>query len=72
MNSSLSANVVRLQETQRRLEQRWATTTTAWSDPVSRAFEHNHLHPLLKQVEITGRSLDQLAQLVSQARREIR
>ena len=49
---------------------RWEETKMRWHDPVSQAFEEDHLAPLDKQVTVTLRAIERLAQDLIKARQE--
>ncbi|GAK60501.1 hypothetical protein U27_00398 [Candidatus Vecturithrix granuli] len=59
-------------EAQQKLKHRWETTKTLWNDPVSREFEKNVMVPLGEQIRNTQRELDRMAQVIEQARRNVR
>jgi hypothetical protein len=52
-------------------ERSWARTCSVWDDAVQRAFEREHIKPILKQVIATQTELEHLLQTVSQARRHV-
>lgn len=56
----------------KRLHQKWEQTKSVWDDPVSRDFERKLMIPLAEQELRTQRELECLAQVVEQARRNVR
>lgn len=52
-------------------ERRWARTRVVWDDAVQRAFEREHVEPIMQQVGATQTELEQLLQVVAQARRNV-
>ena len=54
------------------LQQRWSDTQSAWTDPVSRAFEQEYLLPLESQVQATQREMERLAQVIAQAKHGVK
>jgi hypothetical protein len=52
------------------LRLQWEETKTRWDDPVSRAFEEQHLVLLDEQVQTTLRGLDRLTGAFLQARQD--
>jgi hypothetical protein len=56
---------------QRAFERRWLRTQSVWDDAVQRAFEREHLEPMMKQVAATQSELERLIQVVAEARRNV-
>jgi hypothetical protein len=52
------------------LKVRWEETRNRWKDPVGLAFEENHMVPLERQLVMTLRAMDRLAQTMTQAQRD--
>lgn len=61
----------RFNSAQKEFEQRWRRTGAVWDDAVQRAFEREHVEPIMKQVMATQRELERLRQAVVQARRYV-
>ncbi|HEX7101761.1 MAG TPA: hypothetical protein VF201_03865 [Nitrolancea sp.] len=70
MRDSTSA-LSKLNSAQKVFELRWLRTRTVWDDAVQRAFEREHLEPMMKQIGATQAELEQLLQVVAQARRTV-
>ncbi|HVX30035.1 MAG TPA: hypothetical protein VHA53_06105 [Nitrolancea sp.] len=60
-----------LSDAQEEFERCWLRTGTVWDDAVRRAFEREHLDPILKQIVATRTELEQLLQIVARARRSV-
>jgi len=56
---------------QKAFDLQWARTRAVWDDAVQRAFEREHLEPIIKQVTATQTELERLLQDVAQARRNV-
>lgn len=56
---------------QKDFELRWLRTRSVWDDAVQRAFEREHLEPIMNQIEATQTELERLLQIVAQARRNV-
>jgi len=56
----------------KRLRQQWEQTKALWDDPVSRDVEKTWIIPLAEQEARTQRELERLAEVVEQARRNVR
>ncbi|RKZ82567.1 MAG: hypothetical protein DRR19_20445 [Candidatus Parabeggiatoa sp. nov. 1] len=54
------------------LKQKWEATTSVWNDPVSREFEENFMVPLAAQINQTQNALEELANIIAQAKRNVR
>ena len=54
------------------LKQKWESTTSVWDDSVSREFEEKFLLPLAAQINQTQSALENLANVVAQAQRNVR
>lgn len=51
---------------------RGVSTTSMWDDIVRQRFEMEHWLPLEREVQVTQREMERLAQVVAQARRSVR
>jgi hypothetical protein len=60
-----------LEASRRLLGTRWQRTTQVWRDGVAQEFETRVISPLDGQAQRAERRLAQLAEIVSQARRQI-
>lgn len=60
-----------LQESWQMLRQRWQATTEIWEDVVRRQFEKEFWQPLESQTRLTQVNLEQLAQVVTEAKRNV-
>ncbi|MFQ5856282.1 MAG: hypothetical protein ACE5LU_11625 [Anaerolineae bacterium] len=69
---NLNTTSAELQEAFQRLRQRWEETKPLRNDPVRRRFEKEHWTPLERQVQATQREMEQLAQVIAQARRSVK
>jgi len=61
----------RLNSAQKEFELNWRRTRSVWDDAVQRAFESEHLEPIMKQVAATQTELERLLQTVTQAQRNV-
>jgi hypothetical protein len=61
-----------LKSSQQAFELRWRYTRSVWDDAVQRTFEHEHLEPILSQVEAAQSELERLLRVIAQARRNVR
>jgi hypothetical protein len=64
------AGTGKLNQALKNLNQCWEDTKTRWKDPVSLAFEENHMIPLERQLITTLRAMDRLALAMNKAYRE--
>ena len=69
---NLNTTRAELQDAWQRLRQRWEETKTLWNDPVRRRLEKEHWTPLERQVHATHREVEGLAQVIAQARRNVK
>lgn len=67
---SLSASRSRLNALTRELSVRWQETREAWTDAKRAEFERQYLDALFSAVDRAGSALEQLDELVTQARRD--
>ena len=67
---ALSTGSSKLSLTLKELRLRWEETKNHWNDPVSQAFDDNHIGPLEAQVIATLRGIDRLAQVLTRAQSE--
>jgi hypothetical protein len=67
---SLSIGSSKLNLALKTLRLRWDETKGRWNDPVSKAFEENHVDTLDGQVMSTLRGIDRLGQVLAQAQHE--
>ncbi len=70
--SNLSHSIDRLTNSWQVLQHRWQQTRVLWNDPVAWAFEKDLWAPLEAQVHETVREIERLAQVVSQAQRQVK
>jgi hypothetical protein len=70
--SSLNTTAAQLETAWKRLRQRWEDTKTVWNDPVQRHFEKEYWTPLEGQTQATLKELEQLAQVIAQARQKVK
>jgi hypothetical protein len=71
MTESLNIVTNELQDSWRRLCQRWHATTQIWDDRVRRQFEKEFWQPLDAQVTATQRELEQLAHGISKSHHSV-
>jgi len=69
---NLSTAIAQLDSGWKTLRQRWEDTTAVWNDPVRWSFEKEHWTPLDAQAQATQREMEQLAQVIAQARRSVK
>ncbi len=67
---SLNVGSSKLNDSLKELRARWEDTRAQWQDEVARDFEEHHWRPLESQVQATLQGIDQLAQVLTQARQE--
>lgn len=60
----------RLGKAMKELLMHWEETKQAWNDPVSRAFEQEHLVPLTMDLKTTIAAMGQMALVLDNVRRE--
>ena len=72
MTESFDVAIRELQNSSRRLCQRWDETKQIWDDSVQRQFEKEFWQPLDVQVNVTQRELERLARVVTDAYRGVR
>ncbi|MBC7264335.1 MAG: hypothetical protein H5T64_08235 [Chloroflexi bacterium] len=70
--SNLNTITAELDEAWQRLRQRWEETKAMWNDPVRWQFEREFWQPLESQVPIILKEMERLAQVIAQARRNVR
>jgi hypothetical protein len=61
--------VAQFENSWRRLQQRWAQTTTLWQDSTSQQFERERWSQLEQQAPTTGQAMAQLAAVLAQVQR---
>jgi hypothetical protein len=54
------------------LKPKWEATKSVWDDPVSREFEEKFMVPLAEQINQTESALEYLANVIDQAKRNVR
>ncbi|MDX9953467.1 MAG: hypothetical protein RBT75_05205 [Anaerolineae bacterium] len=54
------------------LQQRWQVSRAQWDDAVARGFEREHWHEYEQIVPATLKEMCQLAEVITQARRQVR
>ena len=55
---------VQLQDTLKKLLQRWEDTQSFWDDDVRREFEDHFIQPLLDQLKTTMQAMDDLSRMI--------
>ncbi len=70
--SNLTATYEQLATCWKVLHQRWEAAQSQWNDPVSRDFEKIYWTPLEAQVQLTHQEMGRLAQVIAQARRNVK
>ena len=55
-----------------RLMQQWTASESVWNDQVRRDFEKQYMTPLLEQTEATNKEAARLAEVIAQARRNVK
>ena len=70
--SNLRQHWEHLYQRQRAMQQQWQRTREAWDDAGSQRFERQYWHELDQSMNATLKALDQLAQIVDQAQRNVR
>ena len=70
--TNLNTTHAQLSEFTQRIRQRWAETQSMWSDPVQQYFEKDYWLPLEAQAQATLREMERLAQVIAQARRNVK
>ncbi len=68
---NVGTGIVQLQEALKLLRLQWETTEQFWNDQVKRQFETDFLIPLEMQVKATHQAMEQLAQLITQAKHDV-
>lgn len=61
-----------LNQRQRAIQHQWQRTREAWDDTGSQRFERQHWQELDQSLRATLKALEQLAQVVDQAQRNVR
>ena len=69
--AALNRSLNELEDTGKRLHQRWEQTKTSWNDPVSRTFESDYLTPIEAEMQTTLKEMQRLAQAIDAARRTV-
>ena len=70
--SNLNASEERLRQSWRALQQQWRSTCDLWNDPVRHRFEREFWQEWEQVVPATLDTMQQLANIASQARRAVR
>lgn len=70
--NSLSQARSHLQGEWRRLQQQWQATCELWDDPVQRQFEREFWQEYERVLLPTLNEMDRLAEVIAQARREVK
>ena len=60
----------RLAKAMKELQLRWQEAQHEWDDPVSHAFEKEHLFPFEMDIRSAITAMDHMAQVLSQAKRD--
>jgi hypothetical protein len=68
----LNEPIASFEENWLRLTQRWGAATEKWSDPVRWAFEKQTWAPLERQARETLLEMQRLAEVIAQARRQVK
>lgn len=69
---SLHITYNQFQQAWQQLRQQWHKTTALWNDPVRWQFEQEFWQPLESQVPVTLLKMERLAQVIAQARQNVR
>ncbi|HIC87993.1 MAG TPA: hypothetical protein EYP04_01105 [Anaerolineae bacterium] len=69
---SLNVTHNQLQQAWQQLRRQWQETAALWNDPVRWQFEQEFWQPLERQVPATLQEMDRLAQVMAQARQNVR
>ncbi len=67
----LVSGLGRLKHAAAELREHWLDAKTYWTDQVSRDFEKNHLQQLPAQITLAVAAVQQLAELLEQAEKEL-
>lgn len=70
--SNLNDLTARIDAAQKKLAQQWELTKALWKDSVSRNFEKTHISPIESQTRKMLHELDRLAQVIAQARKNVK
>jgi len=70
-HGDLISGLGRLQRAAAELREHWLAAKTHWTDQVSRDFEKDHLQHLPAQVTLAVAAVQQLADLLEQAEKEL-
>jgi hypothetical protein len=67
----LHSGAAKLEQAMRVLRARWEQTRHIWHDPISRAFEDNHLMNIEPQVKTVLDSVARLTEILDKAQQEV-
>ncbi len=67
---SLDTGRMKLVSSLKDLHGRWDRVRTRWNDPVAKAFEKEFLAPLDAKIRSGASAMEQMRELIAQARRE--
>lgn len=67
--SDLHTGAATLRDAMKDLQIAWQEAHEHWNDGVSRAFEHNHLEPMVPVVKLTLDSMQRMLHLAEEMRR---
>ncbi len=70
--ASLKVAVDQMDSTLKTFRQNWENTRLVWNDPVQQHFEKDYWQPLETQAQATLREMERLAQVIAQARRNVK
>lgn len=70
--SNLRHQHERLRQEQRRLQLSWQDTKNVWDDTASHRFERDHIQGIDATLRAALQALEQLAQVIDQAKRNVR
>ncbi len=69
---SLPIILGQLQTEWKTLRQRWEDATTVWADPVQVAFKRERFMPLEEQHRAVEHDMERLAEVIAQARQNVK
>ncbi len=67
----LTSGLGRLKHAAAELREQWLAAKSHWTDQVSRDFEKNHLQQLPSQIMLAVAAVQQLAELLEQAEKDL-
>ena len=70
--SDINSLATELNTALKSLHLHWQTTTNLWNDSVSQSFESKFVSPIERDTQTVIKEMNQLAKLISDARRQIK